>query len=241
MLKQPMRLWHLTASAACAALLGLATSGLVRAHLSDLMSMEATDPGQEPSYGSPSEQRESTLLPPSTLCSMCCPAEPDGDFPEAVEPKGTESKMRPTWLSVGLAARSARSARPASSRNPIRDTLSQELAPGITKLGERRYEIKRSTLDLALGNLGLLSRWVRVAPEIRAGRPFGFRLFAVAADGPFAKLGLRDEDVLVSVNGLDVTTPDHVLEAYSKLKTARHLALKLVRGGHEIVQDYTIR
>jgi type II secretory pathway component PulC len=123
----------------------------------------------------------------------------------------------------------------------VRDAFSQELDRGIRKLAERRYEIKRSALELALGNLGLLARWIRVMPDVRAGKPFGFRLIAIRADGPFAKLGLRNNDVLVSINGLDIATPDRVLDAYGKLKTAPRLLLALVREGHEITQDYTIR
>jgi membrane-associated protease RseP (regulator of RpoE activity) len=123
----------------------------------------------------------------------------------------------------------------------VRDTFSQELARGIRKLGERRYEIKRSTLELALGNLGWLASSVGVMPETRAGKPLGFHLFAIAADGPFAKLGLRNDDVLVSINGLDLATPEGVLDAYSKLKKARHFALGLIRERHEITLDYTIR
>jgi type II secretory pathway component PulC len=112
---------------------------------------------------------------------------------------------------------------------------------GIRKLAERRYEIKRGTLELALGNLQFLARSVRVIPDTRDGKPFGFRLFAIRADGPAALLGLRNDDVLVSINGLDIATPDHVLDAYGKLKTAPHLVLGLIRQRHEITQDYTIR
>jgi general secretion pathway protein C len=60
-------------------------------------------------------------------------------------------------------------------------------------------------------------------------------------DGPFAKLGLRNDDVLVSINGLNIATPERVLDAYSKLKEASPLVLGLVRGELEITQEYTIR
>ena len=131
----------------------------------------------------------------------------------------------------------ARPVRPERSRQ----NLSQKLNRGIRKLGEGRYEIKRSMLELALGNLVLLSSLVRVEPEIRDGKPFGYRLFAISVDGPMAKLGLRNDDVLVSVNGLDIATPERVLQAYSELRTASQFALGLVRDGRQISQAYTIR
>lgn len=130
---------------------------------------------------------------------------------------------------------------PAVPRHVERDAFADELHRGIRKLGEGRYEIKRSAMALALGNLALLSGSVRVAPDVRAGKPFGFRLFSIAPDGPFAKLGLRDDDVLLSINRLDIATAEQALEAYGKLKTASHLVLGVMRGGHRIALEYWIR
>ena len=214
-----MCLRYLTASAACAALLGLAASGFVRTHLFEVMSALAPKTLEE----SPSDQ----------------PIQADGGFSSVVEiaPEGgTPEGTGPT-----SSRHPAAPARHASSRKPVRDTFEQALDQGIRKLSEHRYEIKRSTLDLALGNLGLLARSVRVVPEVRDGKPLGFRLSAMTTDGPIAKLGLRNDDVLVSINGFDLTTAERVLDAYSKFKTASHLVLGLVQEGREIVQEYTIR
>jgi hypothetical protein len=216
----------LTASAACAALLALAASGFVRTYFSEVMSALAP----KTSEASPVDE----------------PIQADGSSTSVVDlvlEGVTTDETRPTSLLLPKAAKGhpATTAQPASSHNPVRDTFAQELDRGIQKLAEGRYEIERRLLELALGNLGLLARSVRVMPEARDGKPFGFRLYAIAAEGPVAKLGLRDDDVLVSINGLDITTPDRVLDAYGKLKTAPHLVLGLVRGRDEIAQDYTIR
>jgi hypothetical protein len=222
---------YLTATAACAALLALAASVFVRTHLSEVMSALASKTLEKTSEASPVDE----------------PIQADGGAPfvvdlaaEGVAPEETH----PTSLLPPKAAkghRRAATAQPASSHNPELDTFAQELDRGIRKLAERRYEIKRRSLELALGNLGLLARSVRVMPDARDGKPFGFRLFAIMADGPVAKLGLRDDDVLVSINGLDIATAERVLDAYSKLKTAPHLVLGLIRESREITQDYTIR
>jgi general secretion pathway protein C len=121
------------------------------------------------------------------------------------------------------------------------DAFSQELDRGIKKLGEHRYEIHRSTLESVLGNLALLSRSARIVPEIRGGKTAGFRLFAVRPDGPFAKIGLQNGDVVASINGLEMTSPEKALEVYSKLKSASHLDLGLERNGQKVASDYTIR
>jgi general secretion pathway protein C len=133
------------------------------------------------------------------------------------------------------------SPRPAPPPRPKGDTFSLELDRGIKKVGEHSYELQRSTLESVLGNIALLSRSARIVPDIRGGKPYGFRLFAVRPDGPFAKIGLQNGDVIVSINGLEMTSPEKALEVYGKLKSASHLALGLERTGKKLSQDYTIR
>jgi hypothetical protein len=58
--------------------------------------------------------------------------------------------------------------------------------------------------------------------------------------GFIANLGRCNQDVLVSITKIEIATSDRVLEANSKLKTAGHLALGLVRQGREIGQEYSI-
>jgi general secretion pathway protein C len=121
------------------------------------------------------------------------------------------------------------------------DALSQELDRGIRKTGEHTYEIQRGTLESVLGNMSLLSRSARIVPEIRDGKAAGFRLYSVRPDGPFAKIGMQNGDVISSINGLEITSPEKALEVYAKLKSASHLSLGLERNGQRITKDYSIR
>jgi general secretion pathway protein C len=124
---------------------------------------------------------------------------------------------------------------------PGGDALSQELDRGIKKTGEHTYEIQRGTLESVLGNMSLLSRSARIVPEIRDGKAAGFRLYSVRPDGPFAKIGMQNGDVISSINGLEITSPEKALEVYAKLKSASHLSLGLERNGQRITKDYSIR
>jgi len=217
---------YLTVSAACAALLGLAATVFVRTHLHEVMSALA-----------PKAQEEATVNDPN---------HPDGIDPlagESASESPAEEKAHSTTLprTKGAKGHPPASGRSGSSHTSVQDAFELELDRGIRKTGERRYEIARKSLDLALGNLALLARWVRVAPEVRDGKPLGFRLVTITTLGPMAKLGLQKDDVLLSINGLDLATPDRVLDAYGKLKAAPHLVLRLIRDSGEITQDYTIR
>jgi general secretion pathway protein C len=124
---------------------------------------------------------------------------------------------------------------------PSGDPLMAELEKGIKKTGEHNYEVQRQTVDSLLGNMSLLSRSARIVPEIKDGRAAGFRLFSVRPDGPFAKIGLQNNDVISAINGLEMTSPDKALEVYTKLKSANNLSVGLERNGQKITKEYRIR
>jgi len=121
------------------------------------------------------------------------------------------------------------------------DPFSQELDRGIKKLGEHNYELQRGTLESVLGNMALLSRSARIVPEMKDGKAAGFRLFAVRPEGPFAKIGMQNGDIISSINGLEITSPEKALEVYAKLKSASHLSLGMERNGQKVTKEYTIR
>jgi general secretion pathway protein C len=130
---------------------------------------------------------------------------------------------------------------PVASAAGGTDPLSIEMDKGIKKTGEHSFEIQRGTLESVLGNMSLLSRSARIVPEMRDGKAAGFRLYAVKTDGPFAKIGMQNGDVISSINGLEITSPEKALEVYSKLKSASHLSLGMESNGKKVTQDYNIR
>ena len=129
----------------------------------------------------------------------------------------------------------------AAPSAPSTDSLAAELDKGIKKLGEHNYEVQRSTVDALLGNMGALAKGARIVPETRDGKAAGFRLFSIRPDGPFAKIGLQNGDVVSAINGLEMNSPDQALLAYTRLKTANHLSVAIERNGQKVTKDYNIR
>jgi len=148
---------------------------------------------------------------------------------------------RKEYLDLLDKAPPAPGAPPPIAAAPPADPLMAELENGIKKTGEHNYEVQRRTVDSLLGNMSLLSRSARIVPEIRDGKAAGFRLFSVRPDGPFAKIGLQNGDVISAINGLEMTSPDKALEVYTKLKSASHLSVGLERNGQKITKEYNIR
>lgn len=120
------------------------------------------------------------------------------------------------------------------------DSLSAELDAGITKVGDNRYGVRRATIESLLGKMDALPSQARLEPDIRDGKAVGFRLRDVRAGGVFAKIGLRDGDLVSSVNGLATNGPDNALAIYASLRSARHLSVALERSGRRITTEYDI-
>jgi general secretion pathway protein C len=110
----------------------------------------------------------------------------------------------------------------------------------IRSVGEHAYEIEGTSRQL-VADMTLMNRTVRVVPELRDGRPVGFRLYSVPPDGPLARLGFRDGDVVRRINGLDLTTPEKALEIYARLKSARGFAVAFERNGQPLTNEYWLR
>ncbi|HVR62970.1 MAG TPA: type II secretion system protein GspC [Polyangia bacterium] len=129
----------------------------------------------------------------------------------------------------------------AAPAAPASDPLMAEMEKGVKKINENTYDVQRGTVDSLLGNMSVLSRAARIVPEIKDGKPAGFRLFSVRPDGPFAKIGFQNGDVISSINGLDMSSPDKALEVYTKLRSASHLSVAMERNGAKVTKEYSIR
>jgi general secretion pathway protein C len=129
--------------------------------------------------------------------------------------------------------------RPAAASSHERRAPAAPTVEGVTRIGEHRYEVRRAVIDRFQSG-GLMSS-PRVIPEVRDGHPVGFRLFGIRPDSPYAAIGVVNGDLLLSVNGFPLATPDDALEAYSKLRVANHVSLVVERDGQRVPIDYDIR
>ncbi len=107
----------------------------------------------------------------------------------------------------------------------------------IRNVGPNQYVLKRSELNKVTGNLGALASQARIVPS---NKDNGFKIFSIARDSLFTKIGIQNGDVLKSINGIELSSPDKALEAYSRLQSASKLSLDIVRKGQNETLEYTI-
>jgi general secretion pathway protein C len=121
------------------------------------------------------------------------------------------------------------------------DPLTAELAAGVERTGEHRHRVQRSTVESLLGKMRALPPVARLVPEVGRGGQAGFRLLSAGADGPFARIGLHEGDVISTIDGLDLTSPANALAIYAKLRASDHLSVAVERNGRDITEEYDLR
>jgi hypothetical protein len=97
--------------------------------------------------------------------------------------------------------------------------------------------VSRAEYDGTLERLDQVAPTARIVPAFEDGKATGFKLFAIQPGSAFARIGLCDGDVVKTVAGLPLTSPENALEVYSRLKGARAVPIQLRRQG----ADYTFQ
>jgi len=115
-----------------------------------------------------------------------------------------------------------------------------ELDQGIEKISDTKFKIQRNLVDKALANQGSLMKAARVIPHEENGRVVGVKLYGIRRNSLLGRLGVRNGDMLRTINGFDMTSPDTALEAYSRLRTADKLVLAIKRQNNEMNLEYNI-
>ncbi|HEY0252506.1 MAG TPA: type II secretion system protein GspC [Kofleriaceae bacterium] len=122
---------------------------------------------------------------------------------------------------------------------PLADV--QTAITSIKKVSEIKYEIPRATVDALISDPMAMAKGARIVPALENGQPSGFKLYAIRSSSIYTALGLQNGDTLKKVNGLELTTAEKALEAYSKMSTATTIELEIVRRGTSIKITYVIK
>ncbi len=111
----------------------------------------------------------------------------------------------------------------------------------VKRVGQGNYVIPENQFKAATQNMGALLTQARVVPNIVGGRIKGYRIFAISPGSIYSSIGLRDGDVLRSVNGIQVTTPESALQLFQQLRNERRFTLNVERNGQPMTLNYTVQ
>jgi general secretion pathway protein C len=110
----------------------------------------------------------------------------------------------------------------------------------LRQTGPETYAIQRQDVENTLSNLNQIAMQARVVPAFINGVPKGFKLFAMRPDSIYARLGLKNGDILQRVNGFTLDNPTKALEAYSHLRGSSRIELEIERDGQVLRKTYAV-
>ncbi len=111
----------------------------------------------------------------------------------------------------------------------------------IKQISDNEWVLDRRELDDSLKNLPQLLTKARVIPSFKDGKPDGFRIFAIAKDSLYDKIGLQNGDILHRINSVDVTSPQNFMKVIGQLKDETNISVDLVRNNQKETFSYEIR
>ena len=112
---------------------------------------------------------------------------------------------------------------------------------GIAQVEENKYTISRTELDSQFANFNVLITQARAVPEMRGGQMIGFKLMQIVPNSFYSKIGLKENDIITSINGEKITDAAKALSLMQELKSMNSLDMGLERQGKAISHNYDIR
>lgn len=113
---------------------------------------------------------------------------------------------------------------------PAKFTVKLPAPDPITRINDFEYQIPRVVAAQVVLDPAKTTGFGATLVS-RDGKPFGFEISAVRAGSAYAKLGFRNGDIVVAVNGLALISEERAREIYAKLKAANQIAFDIERGG----------
>lgn len=123
------------------------------------------------------------------------------------------------------------------SKNPF---SKEELDRGIQRHGDGQFNVDRGLLQTAIARMPQLAKGMRAKVVKKNGEPVGLEIRKLASGSILRRLGVKNGDVLKTINGFQVGSIDGMLTARSALSSAKRLSLAIEREGKPVTLEYSV-
>jgi len=109
------------------------------------------------------------------------------------------------------------------------------------RIGEREYILDSRRIQKSLENPEQILTDARLLPNIKNGKQEGFSISEVVPGGIYHSLGLRNGDVLLRINDLEISNAEVAIQAMSALRGMNNINLDIIRSGQNMSMSYRIK
>lgn len=89
----------------------------------------------------------------------------------------------------------------------------------IERVGETHFNVQKAELDKALGNLNQILTQAKAIPNFENGVPNGYKIINIVPNSIYTKLGIKEGDVLMAVNGEPINDPGKAFQLMNELRS----------------------
>ncbi len=104
----------------------------------------------------------------------------------------------------------------------------------LKKLGPNKFEASRAEVAKTMQNPATLFTQMRALPHVQNGKTDGFSISEVVPGSVFEQIGMRNGDLVTSIDGQPVTNPMQAMTLMAALQTRQSIDLTVSRGGGPI-------
>jgi general secretion pathway protein C len=101
--------------------------------------------------------------------------------------------------------------------------------------------VDRKFVESLMANPAQLTKQARIVPSQRDGDTQGYKLYGIRRGTIPNLLGLKNGDMLKSINGEELNSIDKAMGLYTKLRRASHLNVTIERKGKEVTKEINIQ
>jgi general secretion pathway protein C len=125
--------------------------------------------------------------------------------------------------------------------NQLRSKDRPQASSFARKVSERQYILNNRTIQEYLENPEQILTDAILLPNITDGRQAGFTITEVVSGGLYHSLGLRNGDILLRINGLELSNPEVAIQALSAFKGMNRVNLDIIRSSRNMSMNYQIQ
>lgn len=131
------------------------------------------------------------------------------------------------------------SAKPVVPAGNNSGSTTTDYARIVKKTGAYTYEINRS--DINKNQLNKIFTQMQAIPNFVGGKISGFKILNMMPTGIFHYMGLKTGDVIMSIDGTPLKTPQEAINLLSGLLYQNNISIGVRRTGSNITLSYSIK
>lgn len=153
--------------------------------------------------------------------------------------RSARAPARPTAAPSRNRGKRALGARAATAR-AARAQPSGDQFPSTQNGNDIEFRVPGTEVESAFDNFSDILKQARVIPYSVNGKPQGFKILRIRAGSIFARLGLKNNDIIQQVNGEPLSSADQALGLFTLFKNEREVVLNIERNKTELSLTYII-